>query len=714
VAISADGNRAIIASQMDLAPPSDTDGTFELFLWDRLSGITRITSSNKNVLDTAVTLSDDGTNVAFTGKGNYDPLGTNSEFASEVFFYHTADPYGQILQLTDFSDLTFGSISTVSSDASGRWIAFDTGTAGIPGWPNFNHDREVVLIDRNAWVAPTDPAGFVFATQATGNCPDPSTGLPSSCDSSGASVNADASRIAFDSNASLTGGNADGNWELYLVKDCPTTGCVRDQLTSSPGPDATGIEPSIDDAGELIAFRSPLNLDSDPGDTDGNSDIFLWDGSAPSPVIRRVTLTASVPGDNLETNKKPRISGDGRAIAFFSRADLVPPGNTDGGLEVFIATPPNEPPVLDPIGPKSVNAGQLLTFQVLASDPNYDELTLGASSLPAGASFPQQVGTGNVSGTFSWTPPLCSPTSPPPVTFSVTDGEETAEEQVTITVQNSNCPPQLAVSGPTCTGDVCLMYESSPSAFAPISFTVTATDPNGVASLSPALSVSGKIVLNVAPSTPGATFTLNAQGDPNVLSGTYSWSQMSPGTAVSFAALGNCGTSYPVAFGAQGTDSEMGTKTITVELVKCGDPGNTTCTTPNLHSPMIRSSSSRGQVPDQYAGFSWVTGFVGLAKPFMVTATACDPDSPTEALSYAWTYQGSNPPGITQGSLNLQDLNTYMAKGTSPASVSQNTFLNFTVKATDMTARSSAPKSASIKVDPDCVTVLGKLTATCN
>jgi len=714
VAISDDGSRVVVVSQMNLATPSDTDGTFEFFLWDSVSGISRVTSSSQPVDDTAAAISADGTKIVFSGKGDYDPLGGNSEAADEVFFYDTAN--GQIEQLTDFS--VTSPIPNISLDAGGRWVAFST-AANVPGWSNPESDREVVLIDRNAWVSPTDPSGFVFATQATANCPSPPpSGQGGSCDSRNASVNIDASRIVFESSASLNGGNADGNKELFEVSDCPTTGCTLSQLTSSPGPLATVHDPSMDNAGHFIAFASSLNLDGDSGDTNGNVDIFRRDDRTPSPTIQRVTLTPSVSGD---ANNKPEISGDGSTIAFRSHGDLVPTSNSDGTLEVFIAVPPNEPPELDSIGPQMVNAGQLLTFEVTASDPNsYDELTLSATNLPAGAIFPEHVSTGNVSGTFSWTPPLCPVDTTPEVTFTVDDGHAApVSEVVTITVQNAYCPPEIAIAGTNgtdCSGNVCKMYEQSPSAFDPISFTVTSTDPDGVASLGVGTISAGKMVIQPNPaSTPGATFTLDPPG-PTSLSGTYDWSQISPGIPVSFPKLGKCVTSYPVTFVTQGTDNQMGSHTVMIELVPCGQD-NSICSAPAPHPPLVLYAYSSGQVPDTYGLTSWQRNLVGLEKPFTLTGQACDPDNPSETFTYEWRYLNSNPAGIEGGDLDLQNLigsGQPPASGTSPASVSQNTLLTFDVRATDSTSLTSVPKSVSLKVDPDCVTTVGKLTASCN
>jgi len=88
----------------------------------------------------------------------------------------------------------------------------------------------------------------------------------------------------------------------------------------------------------------------------------------------------------------------------------------------------NRPPVLDPIGDKSVNVGVLLQFTVLATDPDGDPLTYSADNLPSGASF--DPGT----RTFSWTPSSGQAGTYPNVQFQVSDGALTDSENITITV----------------------------------------------------------------------------------------------------------------------------------------------------------------------------------------------------------------------------------------------------------------------------------------
>jgi len=93
----------------------------------------------------------------------------------------------------------------------------------------------------------------------------------------------------------------------------------------------------------------------------------------------------------------------------------------------------NRPPVLAPIGNKTVAAGSTLSFVITASDPDGDPLTYSAdlSALPAGASF------NPATQTFTWIPALGVSGTFQPVTFTVTDGGSPAEsdwEAIAITV----------------------------------------------------------------------------------------------------------------------------------------------------------------------------------------------------------------------------------------------------------------------------------------
>ncbi|MEJ5311506.1 MAG: putative Ig domain-containing protein, partial [Anaerolineae bacterium] len=135
----------------------------------------------------------------------------------------------------------------------------------------------------------------------------------------------------------------------------------------------------------------------------------------------------------------------------------------------------NRAPALAPVGPQAVDEGALLTFTVMADDPDGDALTLSVAPLPPGALF--------AGGVFSWMPGYDA-AGVYPLTLAASDGALTDTAEVTITVRNVNRAPALAPVGPQAVDEGALL-----------TFTVMADDPDGDA-----------LTLSVAPLPPGALF----------------------------------------------------------------------------------------------------------------------------------------------------------------------------------------------------------------
>ncbi|MFA4953556.1 MAG: putative Ig domain-containing protein, partial [Candidatus Pacearchaeota archaeon] len=110
----------------------------------------------------------------------------------------------------------------------------------------------------------------------------------------------------------------------------------------------------------------------------------------------------------------------------------------------------NQPPILDSIGPKTVNENTLLQFTLTYSDPDGNAITCSASNLPTGATFNQQTCT------FSWTPGFDKSEVYSNILFTIVDNGnpiESDSEEITITV--GNVPYTCIELG----GDVCLSDE---------------------------------------------------------------------------------------------------------------------------------------------------------------------------------------------------------------------------------------------------------------
>lgn len=71
---------------------------------------------------------------------------------------------------------------------------------------------------------------------------------------------------------------------------------------------------------------------------------------------------------------------------------------------VLAEEPSNRPPVLGPIGNKTIEVGQEFAFIVFAEDPDGDFISYTLSILPQGATFKEFRGVGKIYYIFRWTP----------------------------------------------------------------------------------------------------------------------------------------------------------------------------------------------------------------------------------------------------------------------------------------------------------------------
>lgn len=97
----------------------------------------------------------------------------------------------------------------------------------------------------------------------------------------------------------------------------------------------------------------------------------------------------------------------------------------------------------------ALNEGETVGFAVTATDADAgDQLTLSASNLPIGASFPQQTGGNNISGNFNWTPDI-GQKGTYNVTFTARDqNNNTGTRTVTIVVNELQFDRLFSSSAP--------------------------------------------------------------------------------------------------------------------------------------------------------------------------------------------------------------------------------------------------------------------------
>ncbi len=214
-----------------------------------------------------------------------------------------------------------------------------------------------------------------------------------------------------------------------------------------------------------------LNPISNQAVNEGGSLFFTVSGSDADGDLLTYSATGLPSGATLDSvtgafSWTPNFTQAGNYPVTFTITDTL-----DGSYSEtvwFTVNNVNRPPLFNSIGNQEVNEGQSISFTLLASDPDGDQVTYTATGLPVGATLD---GT-----TFSWTPGYDQAGSYS-VTFQVSDGVLTDSETVTITVTNVNRAPilgaigaqsvdenqnlEFTVSGSDLDGDA-LTYSSSP------------------------------------------------------------------------------------------------------------------------------------------------------------------------------------------------------------------------------------------------------------
>lgn len=186
--------------------------------------------------------------------------------------------------------------------------------------------------------------------------------------------------------------------------------------------------------------------------------------SATDPNGDLVNLTSSLPsgaGFNNVINNAVTVGGDFSwtpaaqgvyTVSFTATDNNANPKSSTLTVSIGVNVPPppvNHPPVFDPVGEKTVNAGSAVTFNVTATDPDGNNVALTLAPLDTATLSPITSGVTSTSK-FSWTPQNYGIYY---AVFTATDDFKgnplTSTLGVRITVFGGKCPPCTGGGG-TC------------------------------------------------------------------------------------------------------------------------------------------------------------------------------------------------------------------------------------------------------------------------
>ncbi|HEX2551263.1 MAG TPA: hypothetical protein VHK64_06685, partial [Nocardioidaceae bacterium] len=364
-ALAEDGSFVVFetAATDVIAGQSDANGTTDVFLFDRATGARTLVSGSGATTGDAgsryATVSADGSAVAFWSlAGNLVPGGVgdrNSDY--DVILYERNDGTlsAATPQAPGLPSATPGASSIVTSvSADGRYaVLLSLGLNLVAGQVDDNLGTDVFLVDRVAGtttLVSRSVSSGASATTAptTGNGPSDSP-----------AISADGAFVTFISRATdLVPGQVDTNqqqglpgFDVFLYERATGTVTLVSHAAGSPATAGdlsceaylyqginVPIAPSISADGRYIAYLcNATNLV--PAQVDINAtlaDVFLYDRVSGGTILvsRKYGSAAATAGQGSES---PRISADGRYVAFSSAAsDILPQNDANNAADVFL------------------------------------------------------------------------------------------------------------------------------------------------------------------------------------------------------------------------------------------------------------------------------------------------------------------------------------------------------------------------------------------
>ncbi len=327
-ALSADGRFVAFESLATNLVPGDTNGRIDVFVHDRLTAQTARVSVASGGAQAAgnsfgAALSADGRFVAFESNAmNLIPGDTNGQH--DIFVHDRLT--GQTTRVSVASggaQATGGGSFAPALSADGRFVTFESDAANLV--PNDTNGQTDVFVHDRLTAATSRVSLGPGGAQATGG------------DSFSRALSADGRFVAFESRATnLVPNDTNGQTDVF-VHDRLTA--VTSRVSVGPG-GAQGNGFSFNTAlsadGRFVAFQSKAtNLV--PSDTNGLIDVFVHDR------LTGTTARVSVASDGTQAtgvntpDPHPRISADGRVVAFNSNSTNLVPGDTNGFADVFLA-----------------------------------------------------------------------------------------------------------------------------------------------------------------------------------------------------------------------------------------------------------------------------------------------------------------------------------------------------------------------------------------
>jgi Tol biopolymer transport system component len=310
--ISADGRFVALESGSPDLVAGDTNGVSDVFVHDRLTGITtRVsvasdgTQGNDNSYGHSLGISGDGRFIAFASiASNLVPDDTNNEV--DVFVHDRATGQTTRVSITSAGEETFGGANHPAISRDGRYVAFESAGEFVTG--DSKNSQDIYVHDRQTGVTEWITAGWEASQNADGDEPV---------------ISADGRYVAFRSTANMPPVDTDNATDI-LVYD-RETGTTQVATPDSVSNEETNFTDPFDISGDGRFVTFPA----------GGSHYEIFVSDLRTGVLERVSVSSQgEPADDQAI--APAISEDGRYVVFVSSATNLVPGGPSPAYGLYV------------------------------------------------------------------------------------------------------------------------------------------------------------------------------------------------------------------------------------------------------------------------------------------------------------------------------------------------------------------------------------------
>ncbi len=375
-AISHDGRFVVFESNAGNLVADDTNNTTDIFLHDRLTGVTeRISDTSEfgeaNMDSHSPVISADGRYIAYYSFADNLVAG-DSNGAYDVFVYDRIQALTVRVSVSGAGAQANGDSYFPQISADGGYVSFASFADNlVAGDTNGRYDVFVYdLLNRTTEIVSVNTAGVLADNHSFFS-----------------SLSGDGRYVAFESSAAnLSPGDFNRRTDIFLRDRLNQTTQRISLFSDGRSPFGASTSPRINSAGTLVGFASAVDLLIGV-DTNTREDVYLYDIAANSLEL------VSVDSDDNNADygsDNPSLSADGLFVAFQSMATNLVVDDTNAREDIFIRNrAPNQPPVADAGQDQNVYLGTTVQLSGSASyDPDGDSITQYTWSLelaPAGS-----------------------------------------------------------------------------------------------------------------------------------------------------------------------------------------------------------------------------------------------------------------------------------------------------------------------------------------